>query len=138
MATLTYHGTDIHFYTITDMCHALNKSRPYIKKILDEIQQEYGEELFQHHSCYSRLEEHLKRPALYVSEDIYQLIEERVHLDQLKKKMIQSLPDNTYELKRIIIKQQLFFIQQLRIQSKPLVYRQEIEDLKRGLHLEEY
>ena len=52
--------------------------------------------------------------------------------------MIQSLPDNTYELKRIIIKQQLFFIQQLKIQSKSLVYRQEIEDPKQGLHLEEY
>lgn len=137
MVKLNYHNTDITLYTITDMCQDFNKSRPYIKKTLDDIKEEYGEEMFDNHSCYSRLEEHLKRPALYVSDDIYNIIQQKVNYDRLKKKMINLLPDNTYELKQIILQQQLFFINQLNIQQKQLNYRQDIAELKRSIELQE-
>lgn len=37
MVKMIFHGKNIHFYTITDMCQHFNKSRPYIKKTLNDI-----------------------------------------------------------------------------------------------------
>lgn len=137
MVKMIFHGKTIHFYTITDMCQHFNKSRPYIKQELDDIKQEYGEEMFSHHSCYAKLEANLKRPALYVSEDIYQLIQQKVQLNHLKKKLINLLPDNIYDLKQIIIRQQLFFINQLNAKPKPLYYREDLDALKKSMNLNE-
>lgn len=135
MIKLQHNGITIRLYTITDMCQDFKKSRPYITNALDDIRKEYGEKLFNNHSCYSKLDNTLKRPALYVSEDIYQLIQHRVYFDNLKKKLINLLPDNIYDLKQIILQQQLFFIRQLKLKPTPLLYRDDLDALKEQLDI---
>lgn len=100
---MAYDGKKIKYYSINEIADEFEKQRSAITRHLEHIEQEIGETLYHTHLyCGRDPKVNPKKPTLYISQYLYDLLLKYIQLEDEKREFYMTLTNNRKDLKSMI------------------------------------